>query len=60
MHSIKINGFKSIEAATMFMSWYSNQGEQDLDTFLECQDVELENNFICRGCNKDTLEMEIG
>jgi len=37
--TIVIKGFKSKEQAEEFMTWYSEQGEQDLSAWLEIADV---------------------
>lgn len=64
-YTVKIGGFKSKEAAQMFMSWYEGQGEQDIDIWKECREEErgepFENNFCVDGnsYNEDTLIMNL-
>lgn len=53
MHSVTITGFTTPEEAEEFMAWYSDQGEQDLGTCLECRrndDPEFKATFM--GCKK--------
>lgn len=39
MYSIQINGFKTKEEAKEFLIWYMEQGEQDIDIWLQDRDM---------------------
>lgn len=36
--SVTITGFKTLEQAQAFASWYEGQGEQDASNWFECQE----------------------
>ena len=63
MHSVKIEGFETKEGAVEFMNWYSGQGEQDIDNWMECRQEEGtdlgDNSFMVNSIDKDTLTMKI-
>lgn len=35
MYSVSFHGFKTAKQAEVFAAWYSGQGEQDIDIWLE-------------------------
>lgn len=60
--SITINGFKNKEEAIEFMSWYSNQGEQDIEFWMECRKHEgkdVRTNIYSKNYNEETLTMDV-
>lgn len=36
-YSVNLSGFKTLEAAEEFISWFENQGEQDITVWWEIQ-----------------------
>lgn len=38
--SVTIGGFKNSEDAKQFLSWYSHQGEQYIDDWMQCRKQE--------------------
>lgn len=46
--SVTFDGFKTKEQAKEFLSWYSNQGEQNFDIWRECRISDAEHDM--NGC----------
>jgi hypothetical protein len=59
---LTIVGFTSQEQINQFMSWYSGQGEQDIDYWLECRHDEGEvdcTSLNCCGIDTDNNVMTV-
>lgn len=52
MVDVLIKGFKSTEEAEEFITWYSEQGEQDLGVWLESVASEKVRDFLQCNCKK--------
>lgn len=60
--SITIKGFKNREEAIEFMAWYSGQGEQDIEFWMECRQQEgkdVRSHIYCKNYNEETLIMDV-
>lgn len=60
MYEVKVKGFKTKDAAEEFMNWYSGQGEQDIDVWMECRSEEgrdVQQRFIAVKLDHANLEM---
>ena len=59
---VTIKGFKNKTEAIEFMKWYSNQGEQDIEFWMECRQQEGKNvrtNINCTDIDVENLIMNV-
>ena len=62
MFEVKIKGFETKDSAIEFMNWYSGQGEQDIDFWMECRKEEgkdIQESFNTKSINDNTLTLTL-
>lgn len=60
--SITIKGFRNRQEAIEFMNWYSGQGEQDIDFWMECRQQEgkdVRECINCKSIDEENLIMDV-